>query len=170
MEPYKSQVDQTIKFLKAHTPSLDDSTASCYTRMLHKLFQGYSERGFDMNMALDRMPACFLLAVDILNKVDSFNWRDTSKKNNIMLMLTMVRAYLGEAAYEQSQIYKTYQSAFTQVGEKEPIDSEYEPSSDSDSEPEPDLSPDKVRCSHCARVVHKSGLARHMKTMVCRSA
>tara|TARA_R110001592_G_scaffold358394_1_gene663281 strand:- start:7 stop:513 length:507 start_codon:yes stop_codon:yes gene_type:complete len=168
MEPYKFQVDQTISFIKAHTPSLDDTTARCYTRMLHKLFQRYGEKGFDMNMALDRMPACFLLAVDILSKVDSFNWTDTSKRNNIMLMLTMVRAYLGEAAYEQSEIYKIYESAFTKVGEKD-SESEYEPSS-SDSEPEPDLGPDKVRCSHCARVVHKSGLARHMKTMICRSA
>jgi len=169
MEPYKPQVDRTISFIRAHTPTLDDSTARCYSRMLHKLFQGYSERGFDMGMALDRMPACFLLAVDILSKVDSFNWRDTSKRNNIMLMLTMVRCYLGADAYEQSEIYKTYQSAFSRVGEKEKdSDSEYEPGSD--SEPEPDLPPDKVKCSHCARVVHKSGLARHMKTMICRSA
>ena len=94
---------------------MKDSTASTYTRMLRKLCQAYGDKGKDMTMTLGLIPACFLNALDILKEIELSDWKDSTKKNNMSLMLTMLRCFLGDDKYLDSETYQTYRSAFDKL-------------------------------------------------------
>tara|TARA_R110002072_G_scaffold17328_3_gene66128 strand:- start:5453 stop:6511 length:1059 start_codon:yes stop_codon:yes gene_type:complete len=109
---YEPQVLKTISFIRTQKTTMKDSTANTYKRMLRRLYQTLGDKGKDMTMSLGLMPKCFLNSLDILKEIEESDWKDSTKKNNMSLMLTLLRCYLGEKDYEGSETYKDYRNAF----------------------------------------------------------